>query len=110
INSDRLLEVCEAEMTSLERLKARSKRRRIPSNGIGGRHRPEHVQPTFMAKHERQLAKLAVEHNELSTLCNSVDDELRVALAEGELDTKLLTDDGREYAIDKSRWRASDGL
>jgi hypothetical protein len=104
------LELCEAEITKLEQLKSRSRRRRVPSNGIGGHSGPDSAQPTFTIENERQLAELASKRNELLDLCNSVANELRVALAEGDLAAKLLIDDGHEHTIEKSRWRASDGM
>jgi hypothetical protein len=104
------LELCEAEITELERLKARSRRRRVPSNGIGGHSGPDPTHPMFTKENEQKLAELTSKRDELLDLCNSVANELRVGLAEGDLVAKLLTDDGHDHTIDKSRWRARDGM
>jgi hypothetical protein len=104
------LELCEAEITRLERLKARSRRRPLPSNGIGGHSGPDPTHPTFTRENEQKLAELTSKRDKLSELCDSVANELRVGLAEGDLVAKLLTDDGHDHTINKSRWRASDGM
>jgi len=102
------LDACGQQIGDLKRLRARARRR--SSEGLVGNGFPEQAQPTFTEAHEQRLRKSIAAQNQILSLLDDVADELRVALAEGDLPAKLLTSDGHEHVIDKSRWRASDGL
>lgn len=100
---------CNQEIADLKQLKLLSRRRPGPHSAIGQLRDQEDVRPKFTAAHARRLSELAELVDQIESLRIAAAKEFRAALAEGELFAMLLTADGHERRIDKSRWRASDG-
>jgi hypothetical protein len=63
----------------------------------------------FTAKQHSRLIELSQIERQLGEAKSAAVNEVRLALAEGDLIAVLIADDGREFALGKDRWRAADG-
>jgi hypothetical protein len=100
----------EAEQRRLYGLKTMSKPPPMTTLGHGGPERTEHQLAEFTSTHEQRLRELGAIEREANSLLATATNDVRTALAEGDLSAVLQLDSGEQKPIRQARWRAKDGL
>lgn len=99
-----------AEIDNLYRQKSWSKPPPIRPIGDNTKQPPEYKPADFGLKEITRLRELTKIESGLTAAYRCAGNELRVALAEGEIQSRLLADTGYPFPIPLERWRANDGL
>jgi hypothetical protein len=102
--------VSEEEARQLHVLRISSKRSPITRSDGRRPARTDHKLPEFTPEHAQRLRQLEAIGRTIRSMRGAAASDIRSALAEGDLTAIVLFDQGDDLPVNKSMWRAKDGL